>query len=80
MKNLSNQQKIVKKKRNKKLIIISHIANLLTTISIVGLSVLGVIADGILLNTLVICGIIFGVLGVLGYFTNQAIDEESEWE
>ena len=71
--------KVVKKKHNKKLIILSHLANLLTTISVVGLSVLGVVADGIMLGTLVTSGVLFGVVGVIGHFTNKAIDEGSEW-
>lgn len=72
--------KTVKKKHNKKLILLSHLANLLTTISVVGLSVLGVVADGIMLGTLVTSGVLFGVVGVVGHFTNKAIDEGSEWQ
>lgn len=48
-------------------------------VSVVGLSVLGVVAEAILLKSLLVCGVVFGVLGVIGHFTNKAIDEEAEW-
>lgn len=67
------------KKRNQKIIWASHIANLLTAISVIGLSVIGTIATNVAISTIVILSITMGIIGVLGKWLNSTIDEYAEY-
>lgn len=67
------------KKRNQKIIWASHIANLLTAISVIGLSVIGTIATNVAISTLVTLAITMGIIGVLGKWLNSTIDEYAEY-
>lgn len=57
----------------------SHVANLLTIVSIVGLSVLGVVGEAIAFNVLICSAIIIGVIGVVGRWLDAMIDKEEEY-
>lgn len=54
---------------------IGHAANLLTALSISGLSVLGVLSTNIALPLLIGLAILFGLFGALGRFVDQEIED-----
>lgn len=51
---------------------------LLTSLSIGVLSILGVLSDYISFNALLISSICFGVLGVIGRFIRQDLDDDGK--
>lgn len=63
------------KKRLKSYSSLSLIANILTAISITGLSVLGVISSEIAFTTIIVAAVILGFLGLVGRVLDEAIDD-----
>jgi len=53
----------------------SIIANILIALSVSGLSVLGVLSSEIALPIVITCAIAFGVLGLIGRFIDQSLDD-----
>lgn len=63
------------KRRLKSYSSMSMIANILTALSITGLSVLGVLSSEIAFATILTAAIILGVLGLTGRVLDEAIDD-----
>jgi len=63
------------KQRLKSYSSISLIANILVAMSITGLSVLGVLSNGLAFSLLCFLAILFGVLGLVGRVLDEAIDD-----
>lgn len=53
----------------------SMIANVLTALSVSGLSVLGVLSSEIAFTTIIITAILLGVCGLIGRILDEAIDD-----
>lgn len=63
------------KRRLKSYSSLSLIANILTALSITGLSVLGVISSEIAFTTIIVAAILLGVCGLIGRILDEAIDD-----
>lgn len=63
------------KQRLKSYSSLSLIANVLTALSVTGLSVLGVVSSEIALTTIITSALILGVLGLVGRVLDEAIDD-----
>ena len=63
-----------KKKILKSYSFLSIAANFLVALSVSGLSVLGVLSSEIALPVVIACAITFGVLGLIGRFVDQSLD------
>lgn len=61
---------------------IALIANILTALSVSALAVLGVISYALAFPTVVCLAVFFGVLGLVGRFVRQDIDDDGKlfWE
>lgn len=64
-----------KKKILKSYSFLSIAANFLVALSVSGLSVLGVLSSEIALPVVIACAITFGVLGLIGRFVDQSLDD-----
>lgn len=64
-----------KKKVLKSYSFLSIAANFLVALSVSGLSVLGVLSSEIALPVVIACAITFGVLGLIGRFVDQSLDD-----
>ncbi len=54
---------------------LSIAANFLVALSVSGLSVLGVLSSEIALPVVITCAIAFGILGLIGRFVDQSLDD-----
>ena len=63
------------KQRLKSYSSLSLIANILTALSVAGLSVLGILSSEIALTTIITSALILGVLGLIGRVLDEAIDD-----
>ena len=63
------------KQRLKSYSSLSLIANVLTALSVTGLSVLGVVSSEIALTTIITSALILGILGLIGRVLDEAIDD-----
>ncbi len=63
------------KQRLKSYSSLSLIANILTALSVTGLSVLGVLSSEIALTTIITSALILGVLGLIGRVLDEAVDD-----
>ena len=63
------------KQRLKSYSSLSLIANILTALSVTGLSVLGILSSEIALTTIITSALILGVLGLIGRVLDEAIDD-----
>lgn len=70
MKLLPNKKKILKSYS-----FLSILANFLVALSVSGLSVLGVLSSELALPLLVGCALVLGLLGLIGRFVDQTIDD-----
>ena len=70
MKLLKDKKKVVKSYS-----FLSMVANLLIALSVSGLSVLGVVSSNVALPVLLCLAITFGVVGVIGRFLDQELDD-----
>ena len=70
MKLLPNKKKILKSYS-----FLSIAANFLVALSVSGLSVLGVLSSEIALPVVITCAITFGILGLVGRFIDQSLDD-----
>ena len=75
MKLLPNKKKVLKSYS-----FLSIAANFLTALSVSGLSVLGVLSSELALPLLVGCALFLGLLGLIGRFVDQSVDDISEWD
>ena len=75
MKLLPNKKKILKSYS-----FLSMIGNFLVALSVSGLSVLGVLSSELALPLLVGCALFLGLLGLIGRFVDQSVDDISEWD
>ena len=73
MKLLPNKKKIIKSYS-----FLSMAANFLIALSVSGLSVLGVLSSELALPILVGCALFLGLLGLLGRFLDQGLDDVME--
>lgn len=73
MKLLPNKKKILKSYS-----FLSIAANFLIALSISGLSVLGVLSSELALPLLIGCALFLGLLGLVGRFIDQELDDRSE--
>lgn len=71
MKLLKDKKKVVKS-----FSFLSMTANLLIALSVSGLSVLGVVSSSVALPVLLCLAITFGLLGVIGRFMDQGLDDD----
>lgn len=55
--------------------VMAILGNILTALSISGLAVIGVLSGGMAFNALAISAITFGVLGFIGRFINQDLED-----
>lgn len=69
-----------KKKILKSYSFLSIAANFLIALSVSGLSVLGVLSSEVALPILAGLAVIFGLLGLLGRFIDQSVDDISDWD
>ena len=69
-----------KKKVIKSYSFLSIAANFLIALSISGLSVLGVLSSELALPLLIGCALFLGLLGLIGRFVDQSVDDISEWD
>lgn len=69
-----------KKKILKSYSFLSIAANFLIALSISGLSVLGVLSSELALPLLVGCALFLGLLGLVGRFIDQSVDDINEWD
>lgn len=49
-------------------------------VSLVGLSMLGILGASITTEALILSVLIVGFIGIIGRWLDSAIDEEAEWE
>jgi hypothetical protein len=70
MKLLKDKKKVIKSYS-----FLSIAANFLVALSVSGLSVLGVLSSEIALPVVITCAITFGVLGLIGRFVDQSLDD-----
>lgn len=63
------------KRRLKSYSSMSMIANVLTALSVSGLSVLGVLSSEIAFTTIIVAAILLGVCGLIGRILDEAIDD-----
>lgn len=63
------------KKRLKSYSSLSLLSNILVSLSISGLAVLGVLSSEIAFTTILITAISFGILGLIGRVLDEAIDD-----
>lgn len=75
MKLLPNKKKIIKSYS-----FLSMAANFLIALSVSGLSVLGVLSSELAFPILVGCALFLGLLGLIGRFVDQSVDDISEWD
>lgn len=71
MKLLKDKKKVVKS-----FSFLSMLANLLIALSVSGLSVLGVLSNAVALPLLTGLAITFGILGLIGRFLDQGLDDD----
>lgn len=67
-----------KKKVIKSYSFLSIAANFLIALSVSGLSVLGVLSSELALPLLIGCALFLGLLGLVGRFVDQSIDDDGE--
>ncbi|MGL5013013.1 MAG: hypothetical protein ACRC6V_01825 [Bacteroidales bacterium] len=73
MKLLKNKKKVIKSYS-----FISMTANFLIALSVSGLSVLGVLSSELALPLLISCALFLGLLGLLGRFIDQTVEDVGE--
>jgi hypothetical protein len=73
MKLLKDKKKVVKSYS-----FLSMIANFLIALSVSGLSVLGVLSSELALPLLVGCALFLGLLGLIGRFVDQTVEDIGE--
>ena len=75
MKLLKDKRKVIKSYS-----FLSIAANFLVALSVSGLSVLGVLSSELALPLLIGCARFRGLLGLIGRFVDQSVDDISEWD
>lgn len=73
MKLLKDKKKVIKSYS-----FLSMLGNFLIALSVSGLSVLGVLSSEIAFPILVSCAVILGLLGLIGRFVDQGLDDVME--
>lgn len=75
MKLLKDKKKVIKSYS-----FLSIAANFLIALSFSGLSVLGVLSSELALPLLIGCALFLGLLGLIGRFVDQSVDDISGWD